>query len=206
MACATLKRSLDFDPLHTSPRSPKRRRCIPMTQSPLTPPTKIHQVNPSPFGNVSPKVKSAHIAASLAAEIKRMQRRKQLHFPSHSAAHSSQESQSVDHSSDSDSTTSESGDTAMMVTGHSSPGPTNSASSSSFFNALSPSKREAPLFTFKQVSMFCERMLKEREDQIKSDYDKVLTCKLAEQYEAFLKFNHDQLQRRFSDSAPSYVS
>jgi len=54
--------------------------------------------------------------------------------------------------------------------------------------------------------MLCERLLKEREEQIKEEYDKTLTCKLAEQYEAFLKFNHDQLHRRFGETAASYVS
>ena len=51
--------------------------------------------------------------------------------------------------------------------------------SSSYFNALSPNKREAPLFTFKQVSLLCDRLLKEREDLIRAEYDKVLTSKLA---------------------------
>jgi hypothetical protein len=77
----------------------------------------------------------------------------------------------------------------------------------SFFTALSPSKRDIPLFTFKQVSLICERMLKERESHIREEYNSVLTCKMAEQYEAFLKFNHDQIQKRFSgETVASYVS
>jgi hypothetical protein len=52
--------------------------------------------------------------------------------------------------------------------------------------------------------MICERMLKERETEIRAEYDRVLSLKLAEQYDAFVKFNHDQLQRRFEGSnAPS---
>lgn len=60
MACgATLKRSLEFDPLHSpSQTTPKRRRCMPMTLSPSTPPTKQHQIQPSPFGEVGPKLSS----------------------------------------------------------------------------------------------------------------------------------------------------
>lgn len=60
MACgATLKRSLDFDPLHSPGQTtPKRRRCMPMTLSPSTPPTKQHQIQPSPFGEVGPKLSS----------------------------------------------------------------------------------------------------------------------------------------------------
>lgn len=60
MACgATLKRSLEFDPLHSPGQTtPKRRRCMPMTLSPSTPPTKQHQIQPSPFGEVGPKLSS----------------------------------------------------------------------------------------------------------------------------------------------------
>jgi hypothetical protein len=47
-------------------------------------------------------------------------------------------------------------------------------------------------------------MLKERETEIREEYDRVLTLKLAEQYDAFVKFTQDQLQKRFeANSAPS---
>lgn len=47
-------------------------------------------------------------------------------------------------------------------------------------------------------------MIKEREGQIKEEYDRVLSTKLAEQYDAFVKFTYDQIQRRFeSNAAPS---
>jgi len=49
-------------------------------------------------------------------------------------------------------------------------------------------------------------LVRNREESVKEQYDKVLTCKLAEQYESFLKFNHDQLQRQFGHSEMSYVS
>jgi hypothetical protein len=52
MACATLKRTLDFDPVHNHGRPSKRRRCVPMCMSPNAPPTK----QPSPFGEVCPKL------------------------------------------------------------------------------------------------------------------------------------------------------
>ena len=53
---------------------------------------------------------------------------------------------------------------------------------------------------YRQVTHICERMVKERTEQLCDEYDKVLASKLAEQYEAFLKFNHDQIQRQFSTS------
>lgn len=191
MACGatlTLKRNLEFDPIHSPGQTaPKRRRCMPMTLSPSTPPTKQHQVNPSPFEEVSQKFTSEQIAASLGMEIRRMHRRKQLQYsgiqspPNMSPPHESSSNTSVEAST--------------------------SSSSGNMFSALSPNKKDTPLFTFKQVSMICERMMKDREEQIKNEYNSVLTCKLAEQYEAFLKFNHDQIQRRFASDLPvSYVS
>lgn len=55
MACgATLKRSLDFDPL-MNPTSPKRRRCAPM-MSPVSSPQKYLRMEPSPFGEVSSRL------------------------------------------------------------------------------------------------------------------------------------------------------
>lgn len=50
--------------------------------------------------------------------------------------------------------------------------------------------------------MICERMIKEREEKLKEQYDAVLTNKLAEQYDAFVKFTYDQIQRRY-EAAPS---
>lgn len=45
--------------------------------------------------------------------------------------------------------------------------------------ANSPSKKEQPLFTLRQVGMICERLLKEREEKIREEYDEILTSKLA---------------------------
>lgn len=50
--------------------------------------------------------------------------------------------------------------------------------------------------------MICARMIKDSEDTIREQYDAVLTTKLAEQYDAFVKFTYDQIQRRY-EAAPS---
>lgn len=71
----------------------------------------------------------------------------------------------------------------------------------------SPSRSEKPLFTFKQVGIICERMIRERESEIREEYDNVLTTKLAEQYDAFVKFTYDQIQKNYSrQTTPSYLS
>ena len=47
-------------------------------------------------------------------------------------------------------------------------------------------------------------MLKEQETRIREEYDQILNLKLAEQYDAFVKFTYDQIQKRFeSAAAPS---
>lgn len=160
-----------------------------MSISQTPPPTKAHQTNPSPFGEVTPALSGEQIASNIALEIKRMQRRRQLAGGSPPPPGSS----SPPH----DPTSSMMSQTCSAMAAQSSP---------AFFNALSPSKRDSPLFTFRQVSLVCERMMQEREDQIRAQYDQVLTSKLAEQYEAFLKFNYDQIQRRVAESPSSYIS
>lgn len=83
----------------------------------------------------------------------------------------------------------------------------NSDSGSEGSNDVLPSRAEKPIFTFKQVGLICERMLRERESEIREEYDNVLTTKLAEQYDAFVKFTYDQIQKNYSSqTAPSYLS
>jgi len=41
-------------------------------------------------------------------------------------------------------------------------------------------------------------MLKEKESEIREEYDNVLTTKLAEQYDAFVKFTYDQIQKNYA--------
>ncbi|XP_073445694.1 akirin-2 isoform X1 [Dendrobates tinctorius] len=73
-------------------------------------------------------------------------------------------------------------------------------------STASPLRKEQPLFTLRQVGMICERLLKEREDKVREEYEEILTTKLAEQYDAFVKFTHDQIMRRYGEQPASYVS
>lgn len=64
---------------------------------------------------------------------------------------------------------------------------TSATDSSDFPSITSPSasetvlgrQKDAPLFTFRQVSMICERMVQEHEDKLRENYDKVLSNKLS---------------------------
>ncbi|KAK0086269.1 hypothetical protein PV325_003468 [Microctonus aethiopoides] len=182
MACATLKRSLEFDPVHSHGRPSKRRRCVPMCVSPgNSTPRTSRQENPSPFTEGAHKLTPEKMAANIREEIRRLHRRKQLHF-------NPQGNTSGCDSSDME-------------------GPASPAATGVNATSYSPNNKEKPLFTFRQVGLICERMLKEQETQIREEYDQILNMKLSEQYDAFVKFTYDQIQKRFeSAAAPSYLS
>lgn len=180
MACATLKRSLDWEPV-LGARPAKRRRCTPFCTSPSSykdrPGTSYpNSLNASPakaasvFPDVvSQKLTPEYMAASIQAELKRLQRRKQLQYSS-----------TVDNS--------------------------DGSSSGGEQTDSTPSRpKDRALFTFKQVGLICERMIRERESEIREEYDNVLTAKLSEQYDAFVRFTYDQIQKNYQ-AAPSYLS
>uniref|UniRef100_A0A096M4U5 Akirin-2 n=1 Tax=Poecilia formosa TaxID=48698 RepID=A0A096M4U5_POEFO len=183
MACgATLKRTLDFDPL-MSQASPKRRRCAPV-MSPVSSPQKYLRMEPSPFGEVSSRLTTEQILHNIKQEYKRLQKRRHLD----SAFQQTDSCCPLD----------------LQNIQAGSPLPGSPTSSSKY--ASSPTRKEQPLFSLRQVGMICERLLKEKEDKIREEYDEILTTKLAEQYDAFVKFTHDQLMRRFGEQPASYVS
>lgn len=182
MACgATLKRTMDFDPL-MNPTSPKRRRCIPVSPSSSSP-RKYLSMEPSPFGESSSRLSAEQILNSIKQEYKRIQKRKHLDggYQQSECCYSPE---------------SPSQSSTMNV-------PSMPGTSS---GGVSPTRKEQPLFTLRQVGMICERLLKEREDKVREEYEETMTSKLAEQYDTFVKFTHDQLMRRFGEQPASYVS
>jgi len=71
---------------------------------------------------------------------------------------------------------------------------------------IAKNHNDLPLFSMNQVNQICSGMIKEREQLIREQYDKILAEKLNEQYDSFVKFTHDQIKRRFDNSQCSYVS
>uniref|UniRef100_A0A3Q3LBU8 Akirin-2 n=1 Tax=Mastacembelus armatus TaxID=205130 RepID=A0A3Q3LBU8_9TELE len=181
MACgATLKRTMDFDPL-LSPASPKRRRCIPVSpSSSSSPPRKYLSMEPSPFGESSSRLSAEQILHNIKQEYKRIQKRKHLDggYQQSECCYSPE---------------SPSQSSTMNVS--SMPGTSS--------GGVSPTRKEQPLFTLRQVGMICERLLKEREEKVREEYEETMTSKLAEQYDTFVKFTHDQLMRRFGEQPAS---
>lgn len=54
---------------------------------------------------------------------------------------------------------------------------------------------------FFKVNLICEQLVRDREVKIREEYDKVLSTKLAEQYDCFVRFTADQIQERLSQGA-----
>jgi glutamyl-tRNA reductase len=67
-------------------------------------------------------------------------------------------------------------------------------------------QKDIPLFSIEQVSQIVEKMMKEREEALQEEYELKLSEKLSEQYSTFVKFTHEQIQKRFETSNFSYVS
>jgi len=215
MACATLKRTLDhgWDPLSGSPPGtsrprPTKRRCS--TQLTYTPPPLKEA---SPFGEVNPKLTSDEIAANIKEEMLRLHHRKKLHFAnspqsfSGSAVGGESSSSGLLRSHLQPISLFAASPNGLTTNDRCSSPPDASPSNTLGLGSMSPLRRDQPLFTFRQVGLICDRLMKERETQIRDEYDRVLTTKLAEQYDTFVKFTYDQIQKRFEREAiPSYLS
>ncbi|KAI5718155.1 hypothetical protein M8J77_017104 [Diaphorina citri] len=173
MACATLKRPLEFDPLH-SPAPTKRQRCAPMCISPSNSPPRNLSSPPRPSSSTSgtmtntpfvscvAKLTPDVIANGIFEEMKRLHRRKELHLPSASSSSSCASSQD----------------------------PTSSSSTNT-----STDDRDKPIFTFRQVEYICSKMLNEQEGRLRLEYDAILNDKLKEQFDIFNRFSVDQIDR-----------
>lgn len=83
---------------------------------------------------------------------------------------------------------------------------TASSSTTTATTTTTNNNNDIPLFSIEQVSQICEKMIKEREEYLKEQYDVILSEKLNEQYSTFVKFTHEQIQKRFEASNFSYVS
>ncbi|XP_076862746.1 akirin-1-like [Brachyhypopomus gauderio] len=188
MACgATLKRSLEFEALH-GPQSPKRRRCNLLPGSAAAPSTQRCNLRPAEVqahSAVTPPSTGEHrlspeqIFQNIREEYSRYQRRRQTEGGMVSSeSHISGEERSASPALSS----SPNSPTGVCV------------------------KRDQPLFTMRQVSCLCGRLLREFEEGLREEYDCVLNSKLAEQYESFVKFTQDQITRRYGARPASYVS
>lgn len=222
MACATLKRTQPFGVIDSAPV--KRRRftaCSPVCNTNL-------RLEDSPFVPNEPTTQT-QLKRRIKEEIKRLQRRRLIPkffgVPDPTAQNSfggplrednsaitscsgilrSMALQSPQRDSQ-DSDVERSPDRPIEAAIPGAQGPKVSDCSAPVASRPVRNFDTVPIFTLPQVTSLCDRLIKEREDELRLEYDNILSCKLAEQYEAFLKFSHDQLYSRFQNSPMSYVS
>jgi hypothetical protein len=188
-SCMTLKRSFEHDRDSNTnsttyesrtPSSKRQRRCFPMTVVSSSNETATTTTE-IPFGSQSafPDVQPILTTDDLLTRIKEEVRR--LQRRNQLKPTSSESTEEVVNHPTTDSTS------LINLPGHS-------------------SSNNQHLLTLKQVNIICARLLKEREEKIREEYDQILSHKLDEQYEGFVRFTQDQLTRRFSELQFSYVS
>ncbi|CAF1235382.1 unnamed protein product [Didymodactylos carnosus] len=194
-SCLTLKRPLEHVD-HPTARTPspvsKRRRCVPMTiiQSPDSNGCNVNFdsnmysdiTNQSSFPDVEPVISSDALLERIKDEIKRLHRRHQLQTHVTTQQPSSPSTDLSEEENTGDSVTSM----------------TNTSVNDSFKQQRDRTQTQ-PLLSLKQVNEICARLLKEHEEKIREEYDRILAMKLNQQYESFVRFTQDQLTRRFSD-------
>jgi len=195
LSSPTTSHGLHGHHIHLAARKRIRTSMEQEERSPSLPPK-----NPSAFADAVPKMSTDVIVNAIKEEVRRLHNRRQLPVASQlkspelqgfGSAHSSRQG-SDDSLPGSDNAISST--TSQLLANYG-------------LGLTSPSLRDQPLFTFRQVGLICERLLKEREQDIRQEYDKILAAKLAEQYDAFVKFTYDHVQRRFErESIPSYLS
>ncbi|KAH6948446.1 hypothetical protein HPB50_024513 [Hyalomma asiaticum] len=66
--------------------------------------------------------------------------------------------------------------------------------------------KDEPMFTMSQVQQMVDNIWKQREVWLRENYDRVLTTKLAEQYESFVAFTNNQIEQKLRNTTPSYMS
>lgn len=185
MACgATLKRHHEFDPLHQSPGCSPKRMCLDNpTNSPnasrcstLHTPKYSHPIGCSSSAN------NIHRSPSSAMHIKRPL----YHAPFTSAIFNSSSFIFADPLLKNNTST-------VRV-------------SEMEEHRGNLSDDMVAIFSLKQVDAICKNILREQESNVRQHFDRVLSDKLAEQYESFVRFNEEHLRKRFCNSIASYVS
>ncbi|OAF66740.1 hypothetical protein A3Q56_05500 [Intoshia linei] len=58
----------------------------------------------------------------------------------------------------------------------------------------------------KQAAICCNKILAERESELRREYDNILCERLSQQHSAFIQFTNDQVKRKYNKNPPSYVS
>ncbi|CAK9296147.1 unnamed protein product [Gordionus sp. m RMFG-2023] len=170
MACLTIKRSLDLD--HIPNHTQKRQRCNPAI---ITQPSNSSQCE-SYFAQIIPKITSGtyliiyNFNVLIEEDIEKSVKFYSKRIPKN-----------------------------INTVKNENDNHTEEKFPISLFSLENMNQHKNPLFTLSEVKFICEKLIKEREEIIREEYDKILYSKLSEQYEAFVKFNTDYLHKKHCD-------
>lgn len=205
MACVTLKRPSNWENLNQYPL--KRRRFNPFDEAPVqmvrdsAPPTTMENLNQgpgfptmkrtNPFADLDLPSFTDRISENILFEMRHINKRRRLTMPNESA-------QDLMAATDMEPSIVLAGVGDIDLSADSPrPSPSPSGSDSQ--------KSETPVFTVSEVQRICERMLKEHKELLCEQYNSILSSKLSEQYDTFVKFTYDQIQKDYC-SVPTYLS
>lgn len=69
-----------------------------------------------------------------------------------------------------------------------------------------PENYDAPILSMRQTQAICEKIIRERELRLREEYDKILLTKLAEQYDTFVKYTYDHIEKRYDNTNSHHAS
>lgn len=72
-------------------------------------------------------------------------------------------------------------------------------------NNCNNSNNDPLVLTIRQTQTICEKLIKDREQKLREEYDRILASKLAEQYDTFVRYTHDHIEKSISHQS-SYLS
>jgi replicative DNA helicase len=72
---------------------------------------------------------------------------------------------------------------------------TSSTNKTPSLKSSSLSSDDTPMFTYAQTAQMCTRLLREQDKSIREQYEQLLTTKLNEQYEQFIRYSHDSVHK-----------
>ncbi|CAF0735040.1 unnamed protein product [Didymodactylos carnosus] len=191
LAVVSLKRSLDFDPIE---QGQKRKRCekfgsssppIVATSTPFSLNTMNNSNNSNEFNGAKVLSNSNVSQQNIMSKIFSSSR-----FPSSPIDQHEQQRKKIS---------------------------TNINNTSNSFSSITPFSTNATqaddlsIFTIRQTATMITRMLNDNEKLLKEQYEKLLNIKLNEQYDQFVRFTHDEVDKQHSSRQEqlqtfSYVS
>jgi hypothetical protein len=67
-------------------------------------------------------------------------------------------------------------------------------------------QKEKKMYSHEELTSIVSKVVQQRENALREDYNKLLQAKLAEQFQSFTKFNEDYISRQIKGNPFSYVS